>query len=397
MDIIIIVLITLIFASIIMNVINNKKFSLVSFIMFLFIGLFYLIKGLFNEWYMKYIGKYSFIDIIVLIYCTITFIISIFEYITFYKKNNETINNQEQNDDNKNIKNTVEDINSLVVYLEMIEEPLACLVDNQYIINNKMKKLLNNDSYYVDKKTLYSYIHSTDKNNFFNCESSCFFRMKVNGEYLWFEGLFVIIKDIKYCLIKKHDEKINNKFKIKSFKELNNILREYDNKNKQYYLIFFKMINLNDIISFYGKDFMNIVVSKHLSNISDTPYITDANLFYISQNEYVILLDNLVEYNILLSDLESNMSLLIKNDISISNNKIGIIGRVGTIDSNKVKDRSYNNVINCGLEMLKLACQDDYSLEYAIFDEIDENIDYNFRDLNIDLDINLEEYKKRIL
>ena len=62
--------------------------------------------------------------------------------------------------------------------------------------------------------------------------------MKVNGEYLWFEGLFVIIKDIKYCLIKKHDEKINNKFKIKSFKELNNILREYDNKNKQYYLIF---------------------------------------------------------------------------------------------------------------------------------------------------------------
>mgnify|MGYP003294648155 CR=1 FL=1 len=62
-----------------------------------------------------------------------------------------------------------------------------------------MKKLLNNDSYYVDKKTLYSYIHSTDKNNFFNCESSCFFRMKVNGEYLWFEGLFVIIKDIKYC------------------------------------------------------------------------------------------------------------------------------------------------------------------------------------------------------
>lgn len=396
MEMAIIVLITLIFACIFFNLLTNKKFSIVSTVLFMIVPSFYLIKGLFNDLYLNVIKTFPKIEIFILVYCIIIFGISILEYVIAYKKNSNLIIEKEQNIEDKNIKNTIEDIDTLMVYLEMIEEPLACLVGDKYVINNKMKKLLKDESYYIEKRKLYSYIHTTDKNNFFNSNSSCIFRMKIDGDYLWFEGFFVIIKGVKYCLIKKHNESSNNKLKIRSFKELNYELREYENKNKDYYLVFFDLINLKEILSFYGNDFLNIVVSKHLSKICDLSYINDFNLFYINQNEYVILLDNLLEYNILLSELESNMSILIKDEIKISENKIIISGKIGTIASSNVKDKKYNNVINKGFEMVKLACKDDYPLDYAIFHELDESIDYSLRDLNIDLDINLEDYKKRI-
>lgn len=47
--------------------------------------------------------------------------------------------------------------------------------------------------------------------------------------------------------------------------------------------------------------------------------------------------------------------------------------------------------------MLELACSEDYNGDYAIFHEIDEDFDYSLRDLNIDLEFDLEKYKNRIM
>ena len=97
-----------------------------------------------------------------------------------------------------------------------------------------------------------------------------------------------------------------------------------------------------------------------------------------------------------MSELENNSSILIKNDISLLDNKTCLRGKIGVIASVNVKDKNKTNVINKGLEMLRLACDDDYNGEYAIFHEVDENIDYSLRDFGIDLNLDISKFRRRL-
>lgn len=393
METIMIVIITLIFGIIFFNVINNKRFSLISFLLFILLGGYYFIKFKYNNIYIEYIKNIKNIEYYVLIYGIINLVVAIIQYILSIRKDNknekqvEEVNNRAVSIDCK------EQYNLLMVYLEMINEPLACLVNDEFIINNKMKKILKFDNYMINKKKFYSYINHADKNSFFESKKSSPFRLKVDDEYQWFETNYIEIDNKDYCLIRKSFNVIKENTNLQSFKQLNNLL---DNLENDYYLIFFNVVNYNDILSFYGKDYTKLVINKHLDDVFQTPYFNNLNLYYISQCEYVLVLDNLVEYNILLSELENNSSLLIKNDINLLDNKTCIRGKVGAIASINVKDKNKSNIINKGLEMLRLACNDDYNGEYAIFHEVDENIDYSLKDFGIDLNFDINKFRRKI-
>lgn len=397
METIMIVLVTLIFGMIFFNVINNKRFSIISFLLLLLLGGYYLIKAKYNDYYLEYTKNIKNIEYYVLIYGIINLVIAIIQYVLSIRKNSiKSNNNQDVNkiNDNKDvIIDYKKQINLLLVYLEMIDEPLACLVNDEFVINNKMKKLLKYDNYLIDKKKFNDYINNADKNSFFESKKSVPFRIKVDHQYIWFETNFTQIDNIDYCLIRKSININRENHNLQSFKQLNSLLENYE---KDYYLIFFNIINYNDILSFYGKDYTKLVINKHLDDIYQSPYFSNLNLYYISQCEYVILLDNLVEYNILLSELENNSSILIKNDISLLDNKTCLRGKIGVIASVNVKDKNKTNVINKGLEMLRLACDDDYNGEYAIFHEVDENIDYSLRDFGIDLNLDISKFRRRL-
>ena len=395
MENLIIIFVTLLFGLIFFNVINNKKFSLFSFILLFLIGLIFFLKVKYYEIYVKIFFKINNVNLFITIFSGFALLVSIIEYIIGFKsiKKNNII--EEKSDEKKEIDKS-KDVDNLMVYIEMMDEPIACLTNNAFLINNKMKKILKYDNYVIDKKKFNSYIHSADKNSFYNNEGKNNFRLNVNGEYEWFEAFFSIINKENYCLIRKCDYKKINKVNFKTFKELISTLSYYESENNDYYLVFFDIINYSDLISFYGKDFTNLVIDKYLDNIIQLPYISDNNLYYISKNEYVLLIDNLTEYNILLSELENNSSIITKNDIIISDNKICMRGKVGAIASSNVKNKNSSNVVNKGFEMVKLASSKDYSLDYAIYHEIDEEIDYSLKDLEIDLDFDFTKYKKRI-
>lgn len=399
METLIVVFVTLIFGFILFNIINNKKFSISSFILLFIIGIIYFLKARYNDIYLKIFESVDNHEKSILIFCSISLVISFVEYlICFRKKNKSNIDKREIKEENKvSLENKdLNIIDDLMVYLEMLDEPLACLTDNCFLINNKMKKILKFNNYVIEKKQFYSFIHSEDKNNFFNNEGVVNFRLNINSEYEWFEGSFATIKERNYCLIRKCDYKNNKKIVFKTFKELINVIHSYEIDNKDYFLVFFNIVNYSDYISFYGKDFTNLIVSKHLNYVNELPYVNDMNLFYISKNEYVLLLDNLMEYNIILSELENNSSILTKNDIIISDNKICVRGKVGIIASSNVKNKNASNVVNKGFEMVKLASNKDFALDYAIYHEIDEEIDYSIKDLEIDLNFDFTKYKKRI-
>ena len=85
-----------------------------------------------------------------------------------------------------------------------------------------------------------------------------------------------------------------------------------------------------------------------------------------------------------------------KNDIIISDNKIVVRGKVGAIASSDVKNNNSSYILNKGLELLKLANDEEYGLDYAIFHETDMEVDYILKDLDIDLNFDFSKYKKRL-
>ena len=116
-----------------------------------------------------------------------------------------------------------------------------------------MKRILKFNDYVIEKKKFNDFIHSSDKNNFYNNEGNVNFRININGEYEWFEGIFSTINDDKYTLIRKCAYRDDKKIEIKTFKELMNSISVYESNNQDYYLVFFTVVNYSDFISFYGK------------------------------------------------------------------------------------------------------------------------------------------------
>ena len=103
-----------------------------------------------------------------------------------------------------------------------------------------------------------------------------------------------------------------------------------------------------------------------------------------------------MEYNILVSELENNNSIILASTIYVGENKILIRSKVGVVASKDILNNDMNVVVNKGFDMVKLASNPDYPGNYAIYHKVDDMIDYNTKDLNIDLNIDLNQYKKKI-
>lgn len=391
------IFITIVFFLILFNVINNKKISLISSLIFLVNIVIYIIYYFYNEKFLVLEEKYQNFKMYYLIFCFLNFIIAFIEYFISFKMTSDNKKEEIMEEIKKVELKSENHTNKLLVYLEMMDEPLACMFDEQYLINNQMKKILKYNSCIIEKNKFYSFINPEDKNNFFKNEKICLFRLNINNYNEWFDKKTILLNDNEYQLIRL-SRNTNNllKLKLNTFKELNNSVKNLINENKDYYLVFFDITNTKEITSFYGKDFTDLVISKHLNIIYNLPYFFQIKIYYISLTEYVILLEDLVEYNILLSELENNTSLILKNEIYISDNKIQLKAKVGTISSKDVNDNNAYATINKGFETLKLACSEGYPGDFAIYHETDDDMNFNLKDFNIDLDIDLKQYKARL-
>lgn len=398
-----IVFTTLVFGFVLFNVINNKKFSFVSFFLFILLVLFYCIKKFDPEYYLEMVKGIENIDLYSIVASAVSFVVSCLEYYIGYKKHNKKLDNiaLEMNKVNRKPVTeyvTIKDQNTdnLLIYLEMMDEPLACYVNGKYIINNMMKRILRYNDYSIEKNDFSKYINFRDKQAFLKNSDSNTFRINGTEENDWFEETTVKIQDNEYRLVRRARNLNVNKIKLRSFKELNNCLNEYMYQNKEYYLVFFDIVNTIDISAFYGKDFTDLVVSKFLTIINNLPYVSQTKIFYISSTEYVLVLDDKIEYNILVSELENNNSALLSSTIFIGESKVIVNSKVGVVASKDVKNNDVSNVIDKGFEMVKLAINSNYPGNYAIYHKVDNSIDYSAKDLNIDLDIDLNQYKKKI-
>lgn len=381
MENIYIALVSIIFVLILMNVILNKRFAIISSILYAIYGLFFCIKFFDNAYYLSITKDFENIEEYTIIIGGVIVIIALIEFIVgCFKKNKKEQTTQtttpeiiieNKNDDNE--------LNNLLVFLELFGEPLACFYANHYILNSQMMKILNVNNFSLERNEFYSCINKEDMISFTNKDYNTF-RINNNNESIWFEEKTFIISDKEYRLVNKMRSIQETKLNIHSFKEMNSHLKEI----KGYYaLVNISIINTKDIISFYGKDFCDIVINKYLKNIYNLEYFDQTKLYYVDKSQYILLIDNKIEYEILLGELDNNDSLLVSQSISLANNIIKVNAKLGLVQK---EEQSINEIIEQSFNMVNLAKEKDYPGDYAIYSN--EEIENNpFEDLNIDLDL----------
>jgi len=382
------IFITLVFGFILLNILNNKKISIFSFLCFIVMIFYFISYYTKNKYYIELQTRFNSIDLYYKIFCVSSLIISFIELLIGYKMqvniNKQTILNDEKkvNINNDNMKN---DIN---IFLEMINEPIAFYFNNEYIINTKLKKLLKLDKYIITEDTFFTLINTDDLNTYKNNTKQSIFRFKFDNEK-WFEEVTVNIDSQKYKMIRLGN-KTNKKINIYTYNDLINIVKVNNNERKEYSLLFIDINNAKDIKSVYGKDLLDLVINKYLNDISELSFLFDLKIYYISYKEYVILIEDKNQYDIIISSFQDDSSVILKDEIKISNNIINLNCKVGIVSTTELTDRSL--IITKGYDILKLACSSDYPGDYAIYNEIDEEISFN----DLDINFNLEKYKQRL-
>lgn len=389
-----IIFITLIFCVIFFNAINNKKISYFS-IFFLLISISYYICYITkSKLYIILFELTNNINIYFKIFCILTLVISLLEYFASYKAK---IKQEEVTEELKSkLENIHEEyssnINEIQIYIELFDEPIGCLLNDSFIINNKLKKIIKEESNIIKCNDFFEYINQKDMLKLFEKDKTNNFRFTVSNEN-WFEMINVTVNNYDYKLIREaKNTKTHQRANLKTYKQLNNDAKYYYKENKDFYLIFISISNIKEIIDDYGKDFSEIVISRYLFDIYNIPFIFQCKIYYISKTKYVILLEDRLEYNSLLSELEDDVSVITKDDISIGDITVILKSKVGIIPSNLVDD-AYT-AINKGYDMMMLASNDDYPNDFVIYHEIDEDIDFNYD--NIDFDLDLNKYKQRL-
>ena len=381
------IFITLTFGFILLNVLNNKKISLISLICFSVMILYYISYHLNNIYYIELKNKVDNIDFYYKIFCIISLIISFLEYFIGHKLLNKNNKKEETNQQPISLKSGLV-LNDLNVFIEMLNEPVAFYSENEYLLNNKMKNYLKIDKHIIDEQTLFSLINTSDVNSLNNSKKQSLFRFKINKDK-WFEEISITIDNKKYKMIRE-GVYTNKRIELYTFKDLNNFVKELNTEEKNYYLLFIDIYNAKEIKSIYGKDTLDLVINKYLNNINDLPFLFNLKMYYISYKEYVILLEDKNQYDIILSSLQDNSSSILKDEIMISENIINLRCKIGLVEKNELYDPSL--IISKGYDILKLACSEDYPGDFAIYSKSDEDISF----IDLDLDINLEKYKQRL-
>lgn len=378
MDNIFIALITIIFVIILMNVILNKHLAVLSSVLFVIMSLFFCIKYFDIEYYEKITKGYENIDQYIIYICSGICLISLIEFIIGCKKekNPHVLTDQNQVIE---IKENPDELNSLLVFLELFEEPLCCFYEGKYIINTEMMKILKVNKFSIERNEFYSYINKDDLTSIINKNYNTF-RINNDNESIWFEEKIFNINNHEFRLVNKMRSIQDTKVNLHSFKHLYKVLENEVN----YYLVNINIINLSNINAFYGKDFGDIVVNSYLKMINDIDYFDQTKLFFIDKSKYILLISDKTEYEILLSELDNNDCPLISQVIKIANNNIVLNAKLGIVASKDIDSNSSKKVIEEAFNMASLAMQDDYPGDYAIYTQ-EEKIEKPFEELEIDL------------
>ncbi len=398
-----IALVSLSFGFIICNVINHKKMDIISAILFVILACLACIMVLDVDYYNDKFGEINNFMLYSVIAGALLLLSSLSGYFLGYKKHNKNSKKEDVDIDAEiSIKEPLTNINInqeeyIQAYMEMFNEPIAFYINDNYLLNSAMKKVLKLDVQRISKDQLLGYKNYEDrKRNTVNSDNTQCFRFKTQENNIWFEEAKATINKHEYYIIRMARIVQNEKIKVYNFKDLAIEIDGLISQNSNFTVVMINIRNYNDIQSFYGKDFADLAISKYLSNLHNISYISEMKMYYIGATEYALLLKNNQEYDILLRELERDNSTFLSTDLYIGQTQVNVNSRMAIINVKELTERNSKSIIAVAFEASQMVSSKDYPGEYIIYKQVNSEKEYGLEDLNINLDLDLKKYQDRL-
>lgn len=398
-----ILLTALILCLIVFNLILNKRFSFFSSFFFVFSAIVYVMKTVDNEAYEIYARRLPFdAMILVLALASLGVVIAIIEicYGSLKKKEKKEVLPEPEP--------TVSEMPQAVakeektqdatsqqdaLYFNSINTPLAYLTGDVYLLNTAMMKVLGVSANQLKKGELVKFINDDDSYQAKAAKSV--FRFKSDDKQWYQENVWHQDKT-EYRIIHEQKNPQQEKGGYKSFDDLYFALSYLESKKKDYSLAFIDLKNIRQISSVFGKNMAGFIGEYYLHHILEFPYIKSENIYHVFLDEYALLFDDEQDYASFIADLTGENPALLKMPFSYEKKSLTIMVKAGIVERKTVKQEGIKAVIEKGMQTLKLACSENYPAMFAIYSPLDDELDYSLSDLNIDLNLDLDVYKKKL-
>jgi len=381
------------FVLILLELIINRKFAILAFILWMFaldFGLIYYFDPLYYQNNIAIVDNFL---LYVVIAMGLIWAIAGLEFgLSFKTKQKQvlctdTVSTKE-NDDEK------------IHYFNLFNIPVAYFNNEKktYILNKYFRESLGCLSGELEINEYKSYIKAEDITKYgdnldLDNNSNRYHLKTINGYKLFEENSWKVNNKLIKVVMPGVNKKAENKKPTKSFKDLQRDIEEFTNQQKDYGII---LINVFHIYELHGKDIFdkdlkNVVCAKYLENIQKSPFGEVVDIYRLANLEFAILVKETKYFSIIERELNNKTSFLVSQKIQINEQDIIIDNKLGMVFSTSLPVTEDVKPLSIAFNMLEMAASPSFSLDYAIYQGTKDNeLNYALKDLGIDLDHDID-------
>ncbi|MDD3171072.1 MAG: hypothetical protein PHO86_02005 [Bacilli bacterium] len=277
-------------------------------------------------------------------------------------------------------------------FFDSMNEPIAYfdIYNNGYVLTDSMKKLLGVEINNLPSELLLSYVVEEDmgiyKKMLLQAEGSniYYYRLKtVNGiewfeETRTFEGIYV------YNIIHRANF-IPRQIKYLTRENLETDIRVVLEASKPFTLVFITLKKVALYAEKMGKDVANVLVDRYFSKLMSNNG-NQLRIYKLANADFCLIFTGNLDYERIVSDINSNTSDLMNFDIIFNGNKYQMNNALGIVKSESVSNPSSERFIVAGYEALNLANNTEYNKQFSIYREKKENRNsYQYDNYRVDI------------
>lgn len=382
-----------IFVLILLELIINRKFAILAFILWMFALDFGLIYYFDPSYYQSNIAIVDNFLLYVVIAMGVIFAIAALEFgLSFKRKREKDVCNDEVAEE------SVDD--EKIHYFNLFNIPVAYYNDEQnvYVLNKFFRESLGCPSAELDETEYKLYVDSEDsekyEENSDSDNNSKQYRLKtIDGFQSFEENSWKVNNKLIKVVMPVVTRTVRTSSPIGTFKDLQKDIEKFTNQKQEYGII---LVNVFHIYELHGKDIFdkdvkNAVCDKYLENIQDSPLGEVIDIYRLANLEFAIIVKETKYFSIIERELNNKTSSLVSQKIQINDQNIIIDNKLGMVFSTSLPSMGGLKPLSIAFNMLEMAASPSYSLDYAIYQGTkDSEPNYALKDLGIDLDHDID-------
>lgn len=260
-------------------------------------------------------------------------------------------------------------------FFDSLNEPLAYfdIAHENYILTDLMKKTLGLDNIAITVEEFLKYVVEEDVASYKRMISqkegsnTYYYRLKTINGIEWFEetktyeGIYVynIIHWANFA---------PRQIKYYTKENLENEIKNNQENGRSFVLVFITLKKIAAYAEKLGKDVASVLSDRYFAQLTAKKN-NQTKVYKLSNVDYCLLFNGATDYEIIVSEINSNVSELVNMQVVFNGNRYQMNNALGIVKSESVSNPSPERFIVAGYEALSYATNPEYGRPFSIYRE----------------------------